>query len=72
MSKLEMKRIAKKAINEQCHCQVFMKNIVLLESADGYILCRDARTGTEFRLIEEMTGWEVEIVKCKPVAELLG
>lgn len=47
MSKLEMKRIAKKAINEQCYCQVLQKNIVLLESADGYILCRDAMTGTE-------------------------
>lgn len=71
MTKLEMKRVAKKAINEQCYCQVLQKNIVLLESADGYILCRDARTGTEFRLVEEMTGWEVDIVKCKPVAELV-
>lgn len=70
MSKLEMKRIAKKVINEQCHCQVLQKNIVLLESADGYILCRDAMTGTEFRIVEEMTGWEVEIAKVKPIAEL--
>lgn len=69
MSKLEMKRVAKKAINEQCYCQVLQKNIVLLESADGYILCRDIMTGTEFRLVEEMTGWEVEIVKVRPVAE---
>lgn len=70
MSKLEMKRIAKKAINEQCYCQVLQKNIILLESADGYILCRDAMTGTEFRIVEEMTGWEVEITKVRPVAEL--
>ena len=46
------------------------KNIILLESADSYILCRDAMTGTEFRIVEEMTGWEVEIVKVRPVAEL--
>lgn len=70
MSKLEMKRIAKKAINEQCFCQVLQKNIILLESADCYILCRDARTGTEFQIVEEMTGWEVEITKVRPVAEL--
>lgn len=69
MSKLEMKRIAKKAINEQCYCQVLQKNIMLLESADGYILCQDVRTGMEFRIVEEMTGWEVEIVKVMPVAE---
>lgn len=41
-----------------------------LESADGYILCRDERTGTEFRIVEEMTGWEVEITKVRQVAEL--
>lgn len=70
MSKLEMKRIAKKAINEQCYCQVLQKNIVLLESADGYILCRDKINGVEFRIVEEMTGWEVEIIKVMPVAEL--
>ena len=70
MSKLEMKRIAKKAINEQCYCQVLQKNLVLLESADGYILCRDAISGNDFRLTEEMTGWEVDIVNVKPVAEL--
>ena len=70
MNKLEMKRIAKKAINEQCYCQVLQKNIVLLESADGYILCRDVITGTEFRIVEEMIGWEVEITKVRPVAEL--
>ena len=35
MSKLEMKRVAKKAINEQCYCQVLQKNLVLLESGDG-------------------------------------
>ena len=70
MSKLEMKRIAKKAINEQCYCQVLQKNIILLESADVYILCRDVMTGTEFRIVEEMTGWEVEITKVKPIAEL--
>lgn len=69
MTKLEMKRVAKKAINEQCYCQVLQKNIVLLESADGYILCRDAITGIEFRLVEEMTGWEVEIIKASLVAE---
>lgn len=69
MSKLEMKRIAKKAINEQCYCQVLQKNIMLLELADGYILCQDVRTGMEFRIVEEMTGWEVEIVKVMPVAE---
>lgn len=69
MTKLEMKRVAKKAINEQCYCQVLQKNIVLLESADGYILCRDAITGIEFRLVEDMTGWEVEIIKARPVAE---
>ena len=28
-----------------------------LESADGYILCRDKITGVEFRIVEEMTGW---------------
>lgn len=71
MTKLEMKRVAKKAINEQCYCQVLQKNIMILESADGYILCRDARTGLEFQIVEEMTGWEVDIVKCKPVAELV-
>ena len=38
---------------------------------DAYILCRDTRTRTEFRLIEEMTGWVVEIVKFKPVAEII-
>ena len=65
-----MKRIVKKAINEQCYCQVLQKNIILLESADGYILCRDAMTGTEFRIVEEMIGWEVEITKVRPVAEL--
>lgn len=70
MSKLEMKRIVKKAINEQCYCQVLQKNIVLLESADAYILCRDKISGVEFRIVEEMTGWEVEIVKVRPVAEL--
>ena len=70
MSKLEMKRIAKKAINEQCYCKVLQKNIVLLESADGYILCRDKITGIEFMIVEEMTGWEVEIKKVRPVAEL--
>lgn len=70
MSKLEMKRVAKKAINEQCYCQVLQKNIMLLESADGYILCRDARTGLEFRIVEEMTGWEVELVNSWTVAEL--
>lgn len=70
MSKSEMKRIAKKAINNQCYCQVLQKNIILLESADGYILCRDYRTGTEFRIVEEMTGWEVDIVKVIPFAEL--
>lgn len=48
----------------------FTENIVLLESADGYILCRDARTGLEFRIVEEMTGWEVEIVNSWVVAEL--
>lgn len=70
MSKLEMKRVAKKYINEQCYCQVLQKNIVLLESADGYILCRDVITGLEFRIVEEMTGWEVEIVNSWTVAEL--
>ena len=35
MSKLEMKRIAKKAINEQCYCQVLQKNIVLLEASEN-------------------------------------
>lgn len=70
MRKLEMKRIAKKAINEQCYCQVLQKNIVLLESADGYILCRDKITGVEFRIVEEMAGWEVEITKVRAVAEL--
>jgi len=70
MSKLEMKRIAKKAINEQCYCQVLQKNIVLLESADGYILCRDKITGVEFMIVDEMAGWEVEITKVRPVAEL--
>ena len=70
MNNLEMKRIAKKAINEQCYCQVLQKNIILLESADVYILCRDVMTGTEFRIVEEMTGWEVEITKVKPIAEL--
>ena len=70
MSKLEMKRIAKKAINEQCYCQVLQKNIVLLESADGYILCRDEITGVGFMIVEEMTGWKVEITKVRPVAEL--
>ena len=70
MNKFEMKRIAKKAINEQCYCQVSQKNIVLLESADGYILCRDKITGVEFRIVEDMTGWEVEITKVRPVAEL--
>lgn len=69
MGKLEMKRVAKKAINEQCYCQVLQKNIMLLESADGYILCRDIISGNEFRLTEEMTGWEVEITKARPVAE---
>lgn len=69
MTKLEMKRVAKKAINEQCYCQVLQKNIVLLESADGYILCQDAITGIEFRLVEDMTGWEVKIIKARPVAE---
>lgn len=44
MNKLEMKRIEKKVINEQCYCQVLQKNIMLLESADGYILCRDKIT----------------------------
>lgn len=43
---------------------------MLLESADGYILCRDVMTGTEFRIVEEMIGWEVEIVKVMPVAEI--
>ena len=70
MNKLEMKRIAKKAINEQCYCQVLQKNIVLLESADGYILCRDKITGVEFKIVEEMTGWEVVITRVRPVAEL--
>ena len=70
MSELEMKRIAKKAINEQCYCQVLQKNIVLLESADGYILCRDKISDVEFIIVEEMTGWEVEITKVRPVAEL--
>ena len=70
MRKLEMKKIAKKAINEQCYYQVLQKYIVLLESADGYILCRDKITGVEFRIVEEMTGWEVEITKVRPVAEL--
>ena len=70
MNKLEMKRIAKKAINEQCYCQVLQKNIVLLESADGYILCRDKIKGVEFRIVEDMTGWEVEITKGRQVAEL--
>ena len=70
MSKLEMKRIAKKAINEQFYCQVLQKNLVLLESSDCYILCRDKITGVEFRIVEEMTGWEVEITKVRPVAEL--
>lgn len=69
MSKLEMKRLSKKVINEQCYCQVLQKNIMILESADGYILCRDARTGLEFQIVEEMTGWEVEITKARPVAE---
>ena len=71
MTKSEMKRGAKKTINEQCYCQVLQKNLVLLESGDGYILCRDIISGNEFRLTEEMTGWEVDIVKCKPVAELV-
>lgn len=70
MSKLEMKRVAKKAINEQCYCQVLQKNLVLLESGDGYILCRDIISGNEFRIIEEMTGWEVYSVNVKTVAEL--
>lgn len=70
MSKSEMKRVAKKAINEQCYCQVLQKNLVLLESGDGYILCRDIISGNEFRLTEEMTGWEVEIVNSRIVAEL--
>lgn len=48
----------------------FTKNIVLLESADAYILCRDKITGIEFRIVEEMTGWEVEITKFRLVAEL--
>ena len=39
MSQLEIKRVAKKTINEQCYCQVLQKNIVILESADAYILC---------------------------------
>ena len=43
---------------------------MLLESADAYILCRDKITGVEFRIVEEMTGWEVEITKVRPVAEL--
>ena len=66
-----MKRVAKKTINEQCYCQVLQKNLILLESGDGYILCRDIISGNEYRLTEEMTGWEVDIVKCKPVAELV-
>lgn len=70
MSKLEMKRIAKKSINGQCYCQVLQKNIVILESADGYILCRDVMTGMGFSIVEEMAGWEVEITKVRPVAEL--
>lgn len=71
MTNLEMKRVAKKTINEQCYCQVLQKNLILLESGDGYILCRDIISGNEYRLTEEMTGWEVDIVKCKPVAELV-
>ena len=63
MSKLEMKRIAKKAINEQCYFQVLQKNIVLLESADGYILCRDKITAIEFLITEEMTGWKLKLQK---------
>lgn len=70
MSKLEMLRVAKKSINEQCYCQVLQKNLVLLESGDGYILCRDIISGNEFRITEEMYGWEVNIVFVKPVAEL--
>ena len=69
MNKLEMKRIAKKAINEQCYCQVLQKNIVLLDASDNYIFCRDKITGIEFRITEEMTGWEVDIVKFRHVAE---
>lgn len=48
----------------------FTKNIVLLESADGYILCRDKIKGVEFRIVEYMTGREVEITKVRAVAEL--
>ena len=69
MNKLEMKRIAKKAINEPCYCQVLHKNIVLLEASDNYILCRDKITDIEFRITLEMTGWEVDIVKFRHVAE---
>lgn len=71
MTKSEMKRVAKKVINKECYCQVLQKNLVLVESGDCYILCRDIISGNEFRLTEEMTGWEVDIVKYKPVAELV-